>query len=450
MTPLCGSLWRGQACKLHHSDRDSASVGSASRWVAVPEQQGVPVRRTPRTVARTAVVVVVAVASGQAVAGADPAPAALFHRDTHSCAAPAPNQVACTAILREAVTASGQAAPAAQVPSGYGPADLRSAYNLPSTTAGTGQTVAIVDAYNDPTAEADMNTYRASFGIPPCTTANGCFRKVSQKGTTGYPWPNGGWAQEISLDLDMVSAICPNCHILLVEANSPSIFNLGAAVNRAVKLGATAISNSYGGHETFLDGWFDALYFHHPGVAITASTGDSAYSVQYPAASRYVTAVGGTRLTRDSSARGWTESAWSTSSTEGAGSGCSALEARPAWQSWRFAITSVCNRRAVADVSAVADPATGVAVYDSYPYKGNSGWLTFGGTSVAAPMIASVYALAGNAATVTYGSYPYGHPGALNDVTTGQTASCGTVLCAAAAGWDGPTGLGTPNGTGAF
>jgi subtilase family serine protease len=392
---------------------------------------------------------VVAIVCGQGAAGAAPARAAFSHRNVHSCAAPRPRQVACNAILRETVTPTGQLAPAAVTPSGYGPADLRAAYGL-SSTGGTGQTVAIVDAYDDPNAESDLNTYRSQFGIPSCTTANGCFRKVSQSGTTKYPAANGGWAEEISLDLDMVSAICPNCHILLVEANGALTLSLGAAVNTAVRLGATEVSNSYGGRETFLDTWYDSTYYHHPGVAITASTGDAGYGVEYPAASRYVTAVGGTRLTRDSSTRGWTESVWSTTSTEGTGSGCSAQDARPTWQSSVPAITAACGRRALADVSAVADPATGVAVYDSYAYKGNVGWLTFGGTSVASPIIASVYALAGNAASVNFGSYPYSHTGALNYVTVGHTASCGSVLCTAATGWDGPTGLGTPNGTGAF
>jgi subtilase family serine protease len=391
-----------------------------------------------------------AVLASPVAAGAAPARQAFSHRNVHSCAAPAPWEVACTAILRETVTASGRQAPAALTPTGYGPADLRSAYNLPSTTAGAGQTVAIVDAFDDPNAEADMNTYRAQFGIPACTTANGCFRKVNQNGGTRYPPANGGWAQEISLDLDMVSAICPNCHILLVEANWSTTFSLGTAVNTAVRLGATAVSNSYGGRETFLDTWYDSAYFNHPGVAITASTGDAGFRVEYPAASRYVTAVGGTRLAHDASARGWSESAWSTTATEGAGSGCSARDARPTWQSSVPAIKAVCPRRAIADVSAVADPATGVAVYDSFAYKGHSGWLTFGGTSVSSPIIASVYALAGNASSVTYGSYPYSHTGSLYDVTSGQTATCGNVLCTAAFGWDGPTGLGTPNGTGAF
>ncbi len=327
--------------------------------------------------------------------------------------------------------------------SGYGPADLQSAYNLPSSSAGNSQTVAIVDAYDDPNAEADLGVYRSHFypSLPACTTANGCFRKVNQTGGTSYPTANSGWGQEISLDLDMVSAICPNCHILLVEASSASNADLAASVDTAVKLGANAISNSYGGSESSSDvSTYDAHY-NHPGVAITASSGDSGYGPQYPAASPYVTAVGGTTLTRASNTRGWSETVWS-----GAGSGCSAYEAKPTWQ-----IDAGCAKRTIADVSAEADPNTGVAVYDSYASKGSSGWLVFGGTSVASPIIASVYALAGNASSVNYGSYPYSHTSSLYDVTSGSNGSCGgTYLCTGEVGYDGPTGLGTPNGPGAF
>jgi len=327
--------------------------------------------------------------------------------------------------------------------SGYGPADLQSAYKLSSSTtgAGGGQTVAIVDAYDDPNAEADLGAYRSYFGLSTCTTATGCFRKVSQSGTTSYPTANSGWGQEISLDLDMVSAICPTCHILLVEASSASNTDLAASVDTAVSLGTNAISNSYGGSESSSDvSTYDAHY-NHPGVAITASSGDSGYGPQYPAASPYVTAVGGTTLTRDSSSRGFTETVWS-----GAGSGCSAYEPKPTWQT-----DPGCANRTIADVSADADPNTGVAVYDSYASKGQKGWLVFGGTSVASPIIASVYALAGNAASTTYGSYPYSHTSNLFDVTLGSNGSCGgTYLCTGEIGYDGPTGNGTPNGTTGF
>jgi subtilase family serine protease len=297
-----------------------------------------------------------------------------------------------------------------------------------------------VDAYDDPTAEADLAVYRSQFGLPACTTANGCFRKADQNGGTHYPRKNGGWAQEISLDLDMASAICPNCHILLVEASSNSFANLGAAENRAAAMGATVISNSWGGSDA-ADSTYGA-YFNHPGIAITVSTGDAGYGVEYPASSHYVTAVGGTHLTVGGGTRGWTETAWS-----GAGSGCSTLNTALSGQA---SFGTGCSNRAVADVSAVADPNTGVAVYDSTAYQGLSGWLVFGGTSVSAPIIASVYALAGNAASID-NNYAYAHSSSLNDVTSGSNGTCTTSQwCHARAGWDGPTGLGTPNGTGAF
>jgi subtilase family serine protease len=297
-----------------------------------------------------------------------------------------------------------------------------------------------VDAYDDPNAEADLGVYRSQFGLPACTTANGCFRKVDQRGGTTYPRSNGGWAQEISLDVDMVSAICPNCHILLVEADSNAFANLSAAVDEAATLGANAISNSYGGNE-YSSETSDQSHYNHPGKAVTVSSGDNGYGVEFPAASQYVTAVGGTHLTRSSGGRGWTETVWS-----GAGSGCSAYISKPSWQT-----DSGCSKRTVADVSADADPNTGVAVYDSLRYQGRSGWLVFGGTSVASPIIASVYALAGNEGSINYGSYPYSHTGSLFDVTSGSNGNCGgSYLCTAKVGYDGPTGIGTPNGTGGF
>jgi subtilase family serine protease len=327
---------------------------------------------------------------------------------------------------------------------GFGPSDLDSAYNVP-TTLGSGKTVAIVDAYDDPNAANDLSTYRSNFGLPACTTANGCFKKVNQNGAASpLPTANRGWSSEIMLDLEMVSAICPNCHILLVEASSPTTTNLGTAVNTAVAQGAVAVSNSYGGSEVSSDTSADNAYYKHPGVAIVASSGDAGYTVEYPASSPYVTAVGGTSLSRASNARGWTESVWSTSSTEGAGSGCSRYESKPSLQT-----DTGCARRTVADVSADADPATGVAVYDSY---GSGGWTVFGGTSVASPIIGAMYALASPPAANAFpNSYPYANPGALNDVTTGHTASCSPAyLCTAGVGYDGPTGLGTPNGVAAL
>ncbi|HEY0542471.1 MAG TPA: S53 family peptidase [Actinoallomurus sp.] len=369
-------------------------------------------------------------------AGAAPAVPHPFH---HSCATARAGYASCDALVRSDVATSAKSLRAEAVaPSGLSPANLQSAYKLPSSTAGSGQTVAIVDAYNAPNAEADLATYRSQYGLPACTTANGCFKKVNQTGGTSYPATDAGWAQEISLDVDMVSAVCPNCKIVLVEATSPSFANLGTAVNTAAGL-ANVISNSYGGSDASDSSY--GSYYNHPGKAITVSSGDAGYGVEYPASSHYVTAVGGTSLKTASSTRGWTETAWS-----GAGSGCSSYNTALTGQS---GLTG-CSRRAVADVSAVADPATGVAVYDSTPYQGQSGWMIFGGTSVAAPIIGGVYGLAGNAASVD-NNYPYSHSGSLFDVTSGSNGTCTTTKwCKAGAGWDGPTGLGTPNGTGAF
>ncbi|MES1247037.1 MAG: S53 family peptidase [Actinomycetota bacterium] len=347
---------------------------------------------------------------------------------------------------------------------GYGAQDLQSAYNLASAAAtrGGNQTVALVDAYDDPTIESDMNTYRPYYGLPPCTTANGCFRKVNQDGEQGnYPLANPDWDPEIALDVEMVSAICPKCHILLVEANSADEAtvmsnpvqhsDLGASVDTAVNLGATEVSNSYGSVGPEPDQTFWDHYYDHPGVAITASAGDEDYGTIWPAASPYVTAVGGTELVADpTTARGWSESVWGSvypgvvpNEAQGTGSGCSLWEAKPAWQH-----DAGCAGRTVADVSAVAD---GVAIYDSSVEIG--GWGVVAGTSISSPIIASVYALAGNAKSVVYGSYPYAHTSKFNDVTVGSnftpSSACG-YLCTAEPGYDGPTGWGTPNGTGGF
>jgi subtilase family serine protease len=318
----------------------------------------------------------------------------------------------------------------------YAPAQIRAAYGLAGARS-HGRTVAVVDAYNDPKAEADLAVYRRHWGLPACTTANGCFRKVNQTGGKTLPRSDGGWAQEISLDLDMVSATCPDCKIRLVEANNNSFANLGAAVNSAARTaGVKAITNSYGGSDTK-----HLSAYNHPGIAITASTGDSGYGVDSPASFGSVVAVGGTSLTRNSSARGWHESAWG-----GAGSGCSTKNSKPSWQT----AATRCRGKAVADVSAVADPDTGVLVYDSYAYQGVSGWLVFGGTSVSSPIIAAVYAM--SATTAGYpASFTWHHATRLNDVVSGRNGTCPTLVwCTARAGWDGPTGLGTPRGTGAF
>ncbi len=285
----------------------------------------------------------------------------------------------------------------------FGPAQFHSAYNLP-TTAPNAQTVAIIDAFDDPNIESDLANYSSYYGLPPCTTANGCFKKVNQTGGTLAPIKDPGWSLEIALDVETAHAICQNCKILLVEATSATTANLYAAENEAVKLGATAISNSWLTSE-YSGETVDDVNFNHPGVAITASSGDNGYGVGYPAASRYVTAVGGTTLALGSGGSYGGESAWS-----GSGSGCSAYEPKPAWQT-----DTGCSRRSVADVSADADPNTGAAVYDTVSYFGQTGWFQVGGTSLSSPLVASVYALTGS-----YGgpSAPYGNAGFLHDVTT--------------------------------
>ena len=358
------------------------------------------------------------------------------HRHVRACAAAAaPGFARCHAWIR-VNDVTGQIEPDAAAPSANSikPADLASAYKL-DTTGGSGMTIAIVDAMDDPNAEADLQVYRNQFGLPTCTSANGCFKKVNQNGQTSpLPASNVGWAEEISLDLDMASAICPNCKILLVEASSASIANLGAAVNRAAAMGASVISNSYGGGESTSDPTTTQQFYNHPGVLITASSGDSGFGVEYPAAATTVMAVGGTSLVRSTSSRGWSETAWN-----GAGSGCSARETKPVWQT-----DTGCARRTVADVSAIADPNTGVAVYDTF--GGVGGWLVFGGTSVAAPVVASIFALTGHASATP--QYPYSNTTQFFDVVGGSNGTCSpSYLCTAVAGYDGPTGLGTPNGS---
>jgi len=359
--------------------------------------------------------------------------------------------MSCLTLIRTDVAQRAQALigpDAAPVGFGYGPADLQSAYKLPSSTAGAGQTVAVVDTFDYPTAAADLANYRSSWSLPACNTSTGagCLTKVNENGATSpLPAPSGtsGWATESALDIQMVSAACPNCKIILVEANQPTITDLGTAVNAAVNLGAKFVSNSYGGSESSSDPGSDASFYRHAGVAVTASAGDSGFraGVSFPSGAPDVVAVGGTSLTRASNTRGWTETVWS-----GTGSGCSAVESKPSFQH-----DTGCTRRTDNDVAAVANPSTGVAIYDTYD---QGGWLQVGGTSVSSPLIASIYALAGTPTAGTFpNSYPYAHTSSLFDVTSGSNGCRrGTVayLCTGEVGYDGPTGWGTPNGTAAF
>jgi hypothetical protein len=365
-----------------------------------------------------------------------------------ACPVTADDQAACNAIIR--TNADGTPLASTSTPDGYGPSDLESAYALPKKGGAT-QTVAVVDAAGDPNIVSDLATYRAQYGLPACGTGNGCLQVVNQDGSGPAPTDDDdqGWGVETALDLDMVSAACPQCHLLLVVADNASFDDLATAEKTAAFMGANAISNSYGAYEQY--GVADyAQAYNHPGVAVVASSGDDAFGdggtlggTQFPASLPWVTAVGGTRLVPDSgTARGWSETAWNDG-----GSGCSAYFDKPSWQPG-----ANCHMRTVADVSAVADPDTGVAVYDS-ALTPNGGWLVVGGTSAAAPLIAGMYGLAGHSGTAWTPQHLYAHPGKFNDITSGTNGNCGSTsnyLCNAKAGYDAPTGMGTPNGLGAF
>jgi hypothetical protein len=431
-----------------------------------------------------ALALVVLVACSTALA----APASSPFRIQRLCGMPRPGAAACTGMKlvptslsaaelhADAATQAGEAAtgasPAVGVKHPIGgyltPQSLHQAYSLPMETDSSSlQTIAVIDAYNDPSAEADLRVYDETFGLPACTTANGCFSKLNQDGDTSpLPEDEGEWASEISIDVQMAHAICQSCHILLVEANNEDFTSLGDAVDAAVKAGATEISNSYAGPEepalasTFAA--YDNDYYNHPGVAITASSGDCGYlneacpwepaTANFPADSPDVIAVGGTALT--GSGEAWTSTVW-----EEGGSGCSEVFSAPPWQSTvrDFAATGCGSGRSVADIAAIGDPETGVEIYDSTP-EGNgdpTGWGVWGGTSVASPIIAAEFALAGGAHGVSYPAATlYSHAGeadSLYDVVSGANGKCsGASACHAEVGFDGPSGIGSPIGLGAF
>jgi subtilase family protein len=364
---------------------------------------------------------------------------------TPVCGAPAePGRAEC---LSNVVTDGNGAPRADRTPTGYGPAEFHGAYDLP-TEANEPQTIAIVDAYDNPTIADDLNRYSNYYGLPKCKRSNPCFEKVNQRGDAGpLPETNTAWSLEIALDVEMAHQTCQNCKILLVEADSNQFSDLGAAVETAARLGADVISNSYGGAEQPDDSAYD-----HPGVAVVASSGDRGFrGFGYPASSPNVVAVGGTTLSL--SGTGYAgEVAWS-----GAGSGCSGIYDAPQWQLTEptWLLTGCLTNRGIADVAADADPGTGAAVYTATGFFGLSGWFQVGGTSVAAPIVAGVYALAGNASSADYpASIVYGSDrSGLHDVTSGSNGACSqvfTAICQAGPGYDGPTGLGTPKGIGAF
>jgi subtilase family serine protease len=373
------------------------------------------------------------------VSSADAAtPAGPLHAERVCSTAPAAHHATCYAKVL--VNKSGAIPQAGSpLPTALTPAQLRSAYGLDGTSGG-GRTVAIVDAFGYPNLERDLTIYRSQYGLPSCTSANGCLKVRDQNGGTNLPSTDVGWDQEQALDVDAVSAACPDCNILVVQASSTSFADLGQAViSASQQAGVVAISNSYGGGDAS-DATYGS-YYNHPGIAVTASTGDSGYQGgSYPASSSYTTAVGGTSLVAASNSRGWSESVWS-----GAGSGCSSFNAALAAAA---GADTGCGNRAMADVSAAADPNNGGLSVYSPTSATQSSWSQYGGTSESSPIIASVYALAGSGYS---NATPYSHTGSLNDVTSGSNGTCPTTQwCNARAGWDGPTGLGTPNGTGAF
>jgi subtilase family serine protease len=421
-------------------------------------------------------VLAAAAASGLALApvGANAAPvkpaAAHAYRVTrpalpagehYACDAPTyPGEMTCDAIYKTA----GIAAPSARTSTAavqppFTPNDLRSAYDIAraSRTKGRGVTVAIVDAYKDPDAGSDLAVYRKQFGLPSCTRHNGCLKIVNQNGRSKLPGANGHWAGEESLDLDMISAICPHCHILLVEANNSGSRAMGTAERTAARR-ARFVSNSWSGANFNGESRFNRDY-NHPGHVIDFAAGDFGfgykdhsfpYGVAYPTGLPFVTAVGGTSLynTR-SGGRNWTETVWGdrTDSDGGTNSGCTRF-ARPSWQKRVTRKLHGCRNRVENDVSANANPATGVAVYDTFRSGGH--WFQYGGTSEATPIITAMWALAGRPGAHAYPvSYLYRHVRDFYDVRRGNNGSCAVKwLCTAEKGFDGPTGLGTPHGIG--
>ncbi len=339
------------------------------------------------------------------------------------------------------------------MPSGFGPADLQKAYNI-NPALGTGKTVAIVDAMGYPNAESDLATYRKMYNLPACTTASGCLKIVSSTG--GTP-PTGsdvsGWNGEAALDMDMVSALCPNCKIILILAASAGT-GLDQSQATAAKLGADVVSNSWSGTEDSTTQSEESNFQTTPQIGIFSAAGDDGYdsggkSPQYPSTSAYVTGVGGTALTADSSTRGFSELPWGVDSMNGStGSSCSKYIAKPTYQS--IIPTTTCKFRAASDVSAVGDPETGVAVYEAGGGTSTgdlTDWGVYGGTSAATPIVAAIYAMTGNANVGP--SFPYAHTSAYYDVvgsSVNNNGSCTTALCISGPGWDGETGIGTPNG----
>ncbi len=362
------------------------------------------------------------------------------------CDRPAAGSFACLALLRTDVGGAFSSVVHCNHAPPYCASDLQDAYGLTQASAtGTG-VVAIVDAFGYPNAAADLAVYRLAMQLPACAVETGCLRIVNQNGASSpLPSPNPFWGAEQAIDMDMVSAICPKCRIVLVQAGAADINSFSAAENAAVALGADAVSNSYDGAEIGADN----PAFNHPGHVITASAGDGGAGMTQPCSFAGVVCVGGTSLTAVSNARGWDEVTWNGGLENATGSGCSVVVLKPAWQTDRG-----CTMRSETDISAVGDPNTGVAIY--YPLSG--GWVESGGTSVSSPIIAAIFALAGNAATINAPQFIWAHGGTISyhDIVSGSNPGvfqCPTIMlyiCQAGPGYDGPTGWGTPNGISGF
>lgn len=349
-------------------------------------------------------------------------------------------KVQCPAKIRSDV-AVRSASTAVQFLDGLMPGAIQQIYGLNDINMKDGQnsTVAIVVAFDDPVIESDVAVYRAAFGLPPCTSSNGCFTKIAADGSKSYPAINTGWAVETATDAETVSAVCPACKIMIVEAASANIPDLAVAVDRAAASGATVISNSYGVAEAADNVRYDS-HFDHPGVAIVAAAGDQGYGAMFPASSEYVTAVGGTSLYQSDG--GISETAWTLTN-----SGCSAYIPKPSWQHDRG-----CSNRTMNDIAVVADPSTGMAVYDSILDGVRGGWTIVGGTSIGAPIVSSIIAMSKHPGLFA-GAHRFYE--AKRDsyfaITAGSNGICAiTYLCNAAAGYSAPVGLGSPHGDHAF
>jgi subtilase family serine protease len=328
--------------------------------------------------------------------------------------------------------------PAALVP-GYQPVHLQGAYGVTgeAKSLGSGVKVAIVSAFIDTTIDSDLAVYRTTFGLPPCTIANKCLTIVQPGGNR--PMPSAAWGEETALDTEMVSAICPNCSIVVVEAKSAKLQDLAAAVDQAASYHPVAISNSYAVPESADNDLDDfANHYQKDNIAILAGAGDDGYGVSFPASAPSVIAVGGTTLPQNPDGTFGHQTVWA-----GTGSGCSTQFKKQPWQT-----DTGCKNRMVNDLAVVADPLTGVAGYSSYA----NGWNVYGGTSIATPIVAAMYALSGAPHGNAGGSGLYSAPSGSFAWILGANGTCSpSYFCTAIGqGYNGPAGVGVPYGLSGF